>query len=303
MDITLTFDEGYAEPALACIESLITNNPRRRLTFWLITDGLSSGSRRNLELLVAGRAQVHFLDPAPFEVDSLPLSTHVHSLHVSSAGYMRLFAPLLIPADVTRVLYLDVDTLCLGPLDELFDIDLGDATIAAVRDPYVHRMSDMEALPGLAGYRQEVDPQAPHFNSGMMLIDTARWRAGNVSQVATDYSRRHAEVTRYPDQDALNFALRDAWLRVPHRWNHAMASRLESRLGGRLEQARVVHFIFPIKPWHAEFPEGDRKACHRRHLAAARSVIARAGAHPTVPAADPETETPSSTEELTCTSP
>lgn len=303
MDITLTFDEGYAEPALACIESLVTHHPARSLTFWLITDGLGAASRRNLELLLADRARVHFLDPSPFDVESLPLSTHVHSLHVSAAGYMRLFAPLLIPEDVARVLYLDADTLCLGPLDELFDVDLGEATIAAVRDPYVHRMSDMEALPGLAALRDRIDPQAPHFNSGMMLIDTARWRARNVSQVATDYSRRHAEVTRYPDQDALNYALHGSWLRVPHQWNHAMASRLESRLGGRLEQARIVHFIFPVKPWHAQFPEGDRKASHRRHLAAARSVIARAAAHQAVRQAAPETATPVTTEELTCTSP
>ncbi|MEO7269833.1 MAG: glycosyltransferase family 8 protein [Knoellia sp.] len=301
MNIVLTFDEGYAEPALACIESLVSNNPTRQLTFWLITDGLSAQSRRNVELLLAARATAHFLDPAPFDVGSLPLSTHVHSLHVSSAGYMRLFAPLLIPADVTRVLYLDADTLCMGPLDELFDVDLGGATIAAVRDPYVHRMSDMEALPGLAQHRHRLDPQGPHFNSGMMLIDTARWRANNVSQVAVDYSRRHAAITRYPDQDALNFALHDSWLRVSHRWNHAMASRLESRFGGRLDEARIVHFIFPVKPWHAAFPEGDRKSCHRQHLATARSVIARASM--THSASAERTARSSTSEELSCTLP
>lgn len=278
MDITLTFDDAYAEPAMACIESLIHHHPHRPPTFWLVTHELSPETRRDLERLVEGRARIAFLDATTFDVGSLPLSTHAHSLHVSAAGYLRLFAPLLVPAHVGRVLYLDVDTLCLGPLDDLVDVDLGGHTVAAVRDPYVHRMSDMEALPGLEEQHDVISPMDEHFNSGMMLIDTARWRERRVTPKACDYSRQHAERTRYPDQDALNAALHGSWLRVHHRWNHAMSSRLESRLGGRRDDARIVHFIFPVKPWHDSYPEGDRKTWFRRHLAAARRAVARSAA-------------------------
>lgn len=41
--------------------------------------------------------------------------------------YYRLIAPLLLPRDMERILYLDVDTVVVNPLTELETLPFGDA--------------------------------------------------------------------------------------------------------------------------------------------------------------------------------
>ncbi|MFI5832975.1 glycosyltransferase family 8 protein [Micromonospora sp. NPDC051300] len=253
MHIGLGFDEAYVPHARVLIESILRESALAAPRFWLITDREPGRAVRDaVRRQVGDRGEAHFL---PVEqVAHLPLSTRDSARHISQGMYLRLFMPWLVPAELDRLLYLDCDMLCTGPLTGLAEVELGDAVIGAVRDAYTRRLADGGALPGL---REEagLDPQAPYFNSGMLLIDLARWREAGVTRDALAYIERHADAARYPDQDALNSVLFGLWRRLPHRWNHMMGWRLEPVYGGDPAQASLVHCVGPKKFWTAEFPD------------------------------------------------
>jgi lipopolysaccharide biosynthesis glycosyltransferase len=159
------------------------------------------------------------------------------------------------------VLYLDVDTLCLRSLYELFAVDLQDNIAAAARDGWVPNMSEMDGLPGLGQY-PEVQPLDPYFDSGVLLVDVRRWLAASIEPKSFAYIQRHAHETRFSDQDALNYALHGKWLIVSNKWNHVVGPLLESPMEGALEEAAIIQQIGPIKPWHANFPSSKQKTLY-----------------------------------------
>ncbi|WP_431936291.1 glycosyltransferase family 8 protein [Micromonospora sp. RP3T] len=253
MHFGLGFDEAYVPHARVLIESILREGALATPTFWLVTDhDLGADLRDAVRRQVGDRGEVRF---RPVDrVAHLPLSTRDSARHISQGMYLRLFLPWLVPAELDRLVYLDCDMLCTGSLAGLADVALGEAVVGAVRDAYTRRLADGGALPGLRD-EATLDPQASYFNSGMLLIDLARWRDADVTGRALDYIARHADAARYPDQDALNHVLFGRWLRLSHRWNHMMGWRLEPAYGGDPAQASLVHCVGPKKFWTDEFPD------------------------------------------------
>jgi len=273
VDLALAFDAAYVSHAHAAVESLLHHNPSREVRFWMVAAAdVSEDARRRMRQQVGSRGAVHFLEARDLCLGELPLSTHAEFGYVSSAAYLRLEVPHLVPPEVERLLYLDCDILCLGSLDELFDVDLRGNTVAAVRDPHARRLCDFGGLPGLARY-PELDPQAPYFNAGVQLIDVPSWLRDDVTRRSVDYVRENKDDTRFLEQDALNSVLHGKWLRVNKKWNHCLTYRLESAMGGTLEEATLLHQIGPHKLWDAGFPDGDRKALYEAFSGKARAAI------------------------------
>lgn len=168
---------------------------------------------------------------------------------------LRLLLPELIP-DISRVLYLDADTMVVEPLDELWNTTLGDSPIAAVNnvvDPALHsRLSSI----GLA------DPKSV-FNTGVVLIDLEAVRRESAFARAIRFiADGRASGLWWPDQDALNVVFAGRWKRLHPRWN-AMNSLWtwpdwaaevfgEAALHEARENPAILHFEGPSirKPWH-----------------------------------------------------
>ena len=264
IEVAYAFDHAYVPYARTAIESLLDQHPDRTVRVWaLVDDDVTETDCDVVRRQVGERAVVEFLR-SPRSLADLPTSRRAP--HISQAMYMRLLLPHLLPPEVERVLYVDSDTLCVGPLDALWGTELDGAVVAAARDPYTRRLSDNGALPGITDTRLRLDPRQPYFNSGVLLIDTDAWRRAGVTDVAFDFIERHADVARYPDQDALNYALYDRWLRLPRRWNYTMPYRLETAMGGNISDARIIHFVGPEKPWTSRYWPGETRETYCRYL-------------------------------------
>jgi lipopolysaccharide biosynthesis glycosyltransferase len=168
--------------------------------------------------------------------------------------WLRFLLPDLL-GDVDRVLYLDADTLVVAPIDELWDLDLYEAPIAAVSN-----VVDRGLWPHVRSLGIE-DPKR-FFNSGVLLMDLTRMRAeGSSSELLGVAANRGGELL-WPDQDALNIVFAERWQRLHPRWN-AMNSLwdwqdLADDVFGPEQRTeattdpRIVHFEGPTlcKPWH-----------------------------------------------------
>jgi len=168
--------------------------------------------------------------------------------------WLRVLLPELLP-QADRLLYLDVDTLALQPLDELWNTDLGGRLIGAVDNVLHESQSRRPQALGLP-----LDTR--YFNSGVLLMDLHGLRREGISARLLDCARGRARELLWPDQDALNIVLGGSRAPLHPRWNcqnsffywgERSAEVLgRTALDEALASPAIVHFEGPAwgKPWH-----------------------------------------------------
>jgi lipopolysaccharide biosynthesis glycosyltransferase len=248
LDIAFAFDGRYADFAHVSLESVLsTQKPGSSVNVWLLAPaGVLEAHEAMFRRQATDRANVHLL-PADDRFLALPASDRPQMSYISNAMYLRLFLPAMLPAAVERFLYVDVDTLCLGDLSELFELPLGDRILAAAVDRHNDQMSGYGGLPG----GEHLDADAPYFNSGVLLINAVRWRELRVSERCFEYLAAHQGRLRFPDQDALNLVSYGQWLQLDPQWNTMLIWQPEfgQREACWADDCRIAHFAGSHKPW------------------------------------------------------
>ena len=215
------------------------------------------------------RLTVEWLCPDINQVRDLPVSDHVNIV-----AYVRLLMPALLPADVTRVIYLDADMLVRRDLGELWDEDQGGHALLAVQDyaaPCIDAPSTvlnfercqkyLAANWPVANFRALGLPvDAKYFNSGLLVIDLAQWRREHYAEQVLECLRTHRQHVLWWDQYALNVVLAGKWRAIDQRWNQGAhifvypnwrESPFDRETFARLRTSPwIVHFCSPTKPWH-----------------------------------------------------
>jgi lipopolysaccharide biosynthesis glycosyltransferase len=182
------------------------------------------------------------------------------------AMWYRIFLGELLP-DVSRLLYLDVDTNVTDRLDPLWDVALDGCYLAAVTNVVME-------------YHRHHLPQgielADYFNSGVLMFNLAAMRAGGFSEALLDIVRRRGAELRWPDQDALNLLAASSRVPLHPRWNvmNSFSFRPgltaetfgEQAVAEAMARPAIRHFEGPgiAKPWHAGHDRADQ-ALYRRH--------------------------------------
>src|SRR4051812_31654757 len=197
-------NDAFAHSAAAMLHSVAAHLPGgSRLRVFVLDDGIGGESRSRLERVAARFAiptELVWVEPdvasvAGFRV--LPGLPYV--------AYLRLQVGRLLPASLERVLYLDTDMIVRADLSELWETPLQGHAIGAVQN---HVPSTVEEPEGINAYWElGIDPSAPYFNSGLMLIDLARWREEEIEERTLDHIRTRPDDLYFLDQGALNAAL------------------------------------------------------------------------------------------------
>jgi lipopolysaccharide biosynthesis glycosyltransferase len=240
--IAFCADDNYCRPMGATIASLIANNPGQHFTFHLLaislTDDNQARFRRVADMGMA--THIHLLDAAQFA----PFAGFLGHSHYSLSIFTRLVIPDMLAGIADRVLYLDADILCLGALDELFEIDFDGKLAVVVPDAPVTTRRRVAAL---------ALPHNEYFNAGVMLINVAPWLAAGATAQAVDTLANSKLDLRFNDQDALNIVLNGRARYVDQRYNtlydliHDL--QVNSTVLRPLNGARLVHFAGSVKPW------------------------------------------------------
>jgi lipopolysaccharide biosynthesis glycosyltransferase len=249
--IVLAADGGYAMPLAVTLRSITeTNRNHWPIEFWVFNDGFCEELRKKVfNSLPEGSALILWL---PVELKLFEQFSPGYA-NLSKLTYVRFLAPRLLPPEISRILYLDVDLLILDDLEGLWQTDLAGAPVGAVADLFLHTTF---LAKGLDPQKERANhfrygrglPSVEHYlNAGVLLIDLDRWRAESLSERAFDYLKQHPD-TPHMDQDALNAVLDKRWTPLPARWNvQDHYRRIVPGEGG----PGIVHFITRKKPWLA----------------------------------------------------
>lgn len=227
----------------------------------VLSDGIEAESQEKIKSLVekAGRRhRIRFIDVSLI----IPESVKVNE-NWPKAAWARVFLPDLLP-DVSRVIYLDIDTMACTDLKELYSTHMGDNALGVVLEHESHERSHFNE-------RLQIPLDCPgYFNSGVLLMNLAVFRRDRLVEKIMTFAETKASILYCPDQDALNGALCNRIQILHPRWNwYGGLTRAimkegyfeHARRGCSLKQA-VEAALYPgilhyrgkeNKPWHYNY--------------------------------------------------
>ncbi|ANE52448.1 glycosyltransferase family 8 protein [Flavisolibacter tropicus] len=235
--LAIAFDQNYLTPFYALIASVFENNKGNRIVIHCIATGLQEEQLDQIKQYVDNKkGEICF-----YTIDEQAASKFVLVSKWTSAVYYRLYFPLLVSAEVKKLLYLDTDILVLQDLTKLFKTDLEQYPVAAVYDNYV------KLAPQLG-----IHKEGGYFNSGVLLMNIEQWKKQQISEKAFQFLMDHPEKINFVDQDALNAVLINNWKPLDSRYNTMYSSIPENSSRKQLSllthKIAVLHFTLQ-RPW------------------------------------------------------
>jgi lipopolysaccharide biosynthesis glycosyltransferase len=193
------------------------------------------------------------------------------------ATYMRLMLPEILP-DVSRLVYLDTDTVLNRSVADLFDTDLRDRPVAACVDIGIRQNLDASLIvPGFAESPRDhlalldLAPEE-YFNAGVMVIDLDCWRRDALAAKLEQLLLNPPHKLLWQDQDAMNLLFRNDYVALDPRWNclavilagitpeRPAAAGLADIYEQWADDPWIVHYAGQCKPWstyHRSTPLDD----------------------------------------------
>jgi lipopolysaccharide biosynthesis glycosyltransferase len=163
--------------------------------------------------------------------------------HLTATAHARLAMGELLPSMVHRVLYLDCDVICTGPLRPLWEIGETVPVLAAVLDRAGDGWKTLLGLPAEAAY----------FNSGVLAVNLDAWRRRDLGRVLTEWIAANPAKASLADQDAINACLSREITPLPDRWNLQIGRDSGPLPPERLNDAVLLHYTGEHKPWRFRF--------------------------------------------------
>lgn len=206
-DIVFCADDKYSNYLPVTILSIVDNNPDAIIHIHILTDYIS---KKNRKRLIELSDQYPELDIQILTIDDSEIKKLPTTSGWTSHTWYRILIPRILSSDISKVLYLDVDTLVVGDLSELFHINLEYKSIAAspeanyINPEYFKRLC----------YNQEEG----YICAGVMMMNLNYWRDNNLTEKSLDWAHNNKNVIKMLDQDVLNYICHDSKIILPLRY-------------------------------------------------------------------------------------
>lgn len=200
-------------------------------------------------------------------------------------AYGRFFLAELLPFEVDRCLYLDMDVLVFGNLAELPALLSPGKAVAAVEDGGLSRQP--HNLTGTYWGHYLLQLGLPvrnygYFNSGVLVLSLDQWRKQSLTcelSSARDSLLERGLELAFEDQDVLNVHLGESIQPLPEIWNfpsHSLHEKSGDTETDPEKSIRILHFAGVAKPWESFTWAGHflNKATEFFEWAASRSANA-----------------------------
>ena len=244
MNILLAFNSNYYMPALVLLKSLLVNNQWcREIRIYVLYSDLKPGEIQRFSQVAeeSGIAKAIFL---PVETDTFK-DAPLHLKWISRETYYRLLAQEMLPESVERVLYLDVDMIVMGSLEEFYHQDFeGKLLVACNR--YGLGGVDPKRLEQLTLPRDTI-----YFNAGTLLYDLAGQRQQIDPNILYEYPVLFYQQLKYGDQDVLNAVFYGLTKFADWRvYNCFDSNTTRQRQEDRVRRScKIFHYNGRGKPW------------------------------------------------------
>lgn len=228
------------------MHSLCVNNKKEKLHFHIIVDdSVTEQQKKEIKTVISDDANVTFY---LINIENIRQYLIVKVENFPIPIYYRLLVAKILPKNVNKVLYLDADIIIRHDLYELWNTSMDDVAIAGVTN-----QSDC----GNYWNRLEYSKELGYINSGVLLINLDYIRKNYYTDKFIEYIKDNPTKLLCPDQDVLNYILREHKILLPLRYNvqEGFYRKPPEQIVGNIEEFKknitdpaIVHYT-KEKPW------------------------------------------------------
>ena len=235
ISISFCISDNYSCHLAVVLTSIAENNPRSEFIFHVLHRGITAENRNLIgelgKIHPNCRVEFHFIDASLFDAFPLPKDLE----HVTREMYYRYILPEVLAGE-TRTIYSDVDVICVGELQKLWELDLEGNLLAAVSEGEAGETK--KRMIGRTG-------SEPYFYSGLLVMDLEGMRRGGYVRKLFETTASFARRLSWPDQDAINIVFRSRILQLGPEWDGINVKYRPWRKG-----IAIWHFPGALaKPW------------------------------------------------------
>lgn len=244
-NVTCSTDENYVQHCMAMLCSLFENNKSHHIRIHLLHHELPKDS----QIIIKELCEKYNNDISFYNIELSHFSNiSIKKPDLSIATFFRIVLPDMLDNSVERILHLDCDVIVLKDISSLFDLDISEFGVAAVKDfsPY---HDDHRQIMGL-----QLDDRA--FCAGVLMINLNFWRQHNSQNNMLEYAYKHPNDLFMEDQDILNHEFRRKWFQLPYKYGYApmTIASLDNnqKWADVVEYAfnpAIIHYATHVKPW------------------------------------------------------
>ena len=221
------------------------DNTTSEVTVHILHDNTLTQDNREKFIYLAGRygQLVKFYNVEELCADKLAkmieLVPSVKTARVSVGAFYRLLIPQILSEDIDKCVYLDSDMLVNLDIKELWQIELGDKPLAAVREmeanAYNYKTHDAAQKYLLSSGIVEYDE---YFNSGLLVMNLLYLRdAEELIMNGVKWRGEHPQCNCF-DQDIWNYLFSKNYLRLSAKYDRFIYNE---RLQGRSQIQKAIY--------------------------------------------------------------
>ena len=206
MDILFSTNNNYVHCSKVFLYSICDNHIENDIDFWLAYSDISEEGIYKLQKVISlfPNKKLHLLNIGNAFSEKIK-----GDIILPAETFYRILAIDLLPKDMDKILYLDVDMVIKGDISEVFNIPLENHPFGVCEDMNaniacvdVHRTS-------------KIPRDKRYFNAGTLLMNLDYLRKNNsVERILTRFINEYKNFF-YLDQDILNNEFYDSVLFIP----------------------------------------------------------------------------------------
>lgn len=249
MNILMSVNKAFFEPSKVMLQSLFRHNTWEKIFVYLLHNELDERQIDDVKKIADKTGnELCAIRVNDDELADVPVAA------LSKETYYRLFAMQLLPQDMDKILYLDVDILVIGSLKELYQTDIAGYYFAAAKDTSNGTDKCKRQL--------EIPEQYSYINAGVLLMNLTLLRENLDLQKTLDFARINPRRVPNCDQDVINGLFYDKIKIVSNRFNHeARYHSIEDILlypweyfrSVKRRNVKLIHYMGKSKPWKSEY--------------------------------------------------
>lgn len=247
IDLLVSVDETYLKRLRTMLFSIYVNNATESFRVHVLHGGIDVDAR---ERFADDMGTIGF-GCAFYEIDDELLAEAPVTDRYPREMYFRFVAPLVLPEECKRVLYLDPDILVINEVRPLWEVDLEGKAFAAA----AHTQKT-----DLATYANNLrlNTERPYYNSGVFVMDVPAYRKIFSLDEMYGFIDQRRRMLVLPDQDMFNALFEEHIHPVDDVvWNYDARnfSTYLLRSGGEadtdwvLSHTAILHYCGSPKPW------------------------------------------------------
>ena len=251
MNFLFSINHGYMVHFKAMLRSLCEHNPCQKRMF-IMTSNLTEEDKAELALEFGSNCEFNYLVMTEQYFKGFPTQKRY-----PYTIYFRILAPLMLPEDVERIMYLDADLIVHGDLTEFYNTDFeGNAFYACTQ------------IRGFMTWFNRVRVGAKkgsvYMNTGVMLMNIAYLRTAIDKEAIRKYTLKRKLLLYLYDQDIL-CRFFGTKIKVAPRNKYNLADRhitMQNLLKSKKKRINldwveknnvIVHYLGRNKPWKKRY--------------------------------------------------